>query len=721
MNKFYQLTVTLLEDLHTGTGTGNTIVDAVQTRDENGYPIIDRHHFRGVMKDNAKRLCRLGVITPEQLNRLFGEEGGTQRKLDCSSLRITPKKKDKPDNYLIYWDATARKKNSRCPEDNSLRRIEYIKAGKKLSGTISLSDVSDDDIANFKTILKFTTRLGAERTRGSGQIQIDYPEATSRKRAASPLPMGTHYFRILLKAEEPLCIPTSGHAGNIIRTESHIPGRVIFAALCAKAHQTGDDTTLKQLFTEELQISNAYPIPTGYEKQNLQAIQVFPMPNHIHTIKQGNKETDSPSLWPHWAKPDNPEDSASPLLKGKDIDLYSKNTENKTNRPKGAVYLFKDQDNKYYHYQQSLTIRMRNQRGDPFGKNEKGETIKRKDTELFSEQRIPAGTYFLMDVSSSKIALLNTVASYLSVSNQLFIGRSKAPVSIQTQQIANNITTHGKAKNEQLTLIATSDWIIRGDNLGYLTTLNKQTLGEVFEINLDNIKLISAYQETETQGSFNYATRLPKRPFEVIRRGSSFQLTGNTTDIKNIYKTLTARTTPIGERTTEGYGNYIVNLNTTFGENTSNTANLEKQREASHLKEATADKPINENKQEPPKTEPIEKAKAIPQLDEITTEKVKQSCQSYWEIFKTNIQSPPPSLEDWHHLKKALLREKNNAFIPIVQKKTTCSNYFYSDQKANNLPQNLTKLVNKYTSNKEAALHLFLNELENYIYAGEQS
>lgn len=701
MNKHYSLTITLLEDLHTGTGTGNTIVDAVQARDEQGFPIIDRHHFRGVLKDNAKRLAHLRVINNEDIIELFGIEGGKQRKLDCSSLRT--KEKDR----FIFWDSTAREKDSRCPEENSLRRIEYIKAGTKLTGTVTLMDVSEQDIKNFEIILKFTTRLGSERTRGSGQIKIEDPNRgvqTGRKRAKTLFPVGSHSFQVLLKAEEPLCIPTSGHAGNIIRTESYISGRILFAAICAKAYQTGSDKALKELFSNELQIGNAYPIPETYKDQNLQSIQVFPMPNNIHSIKQAkDKDTDIPSYWPHWAKPSKQTGLATELKKGMDIDLFEEKTDDKTNRPKGAIYLFKDNDNKWRRYQQALTIRMRNQRGDPLATD-----TKRKDTELFSEQRIPAGTYFMLEVNCNNIALLNKVAAYLSVSNQLLIGRSKAPISVQAQQLCSTKLAT-KDKGDKLTITATSDWIIRSENLGYFTSLNLITLSKAFEISPEpSIKLKAHYQETETHGSFNFATRLPKRPFEVIRRGSCFQLTGKATEIKKLYTKLSSKSTAIGERTTEGYGQFIINLDIEFTVNSSESTTEEEPN--------TQDSLPNETKI--PETKSVEETVIDPRLDKTTAEKIKEECHDYWKIFKENIKSPPPSPEEWKKLKEDLIAEENRAYLIIIQKAN--SNYLYNDQMGDNLGQKLSQWVNNYDDHK-AAVSLFLTELEQYIYMGEES
>jgi len=211
------------------------------------------------------------------------------------------------------------------------------------------------------------------------------------------------------------------------------------------------------------------------------------MPNHIHSIKQPqvskeDGENKADLNWPHWAKPKDKQQTARQLDDMQDIDLFSDSTSEKTNRPKGEIYLIKDANNLWRRYTQAMTIRMRNQRGDPLDN-----TLTRKDTELFSEQRIPENTCFIADIYCDDQDLLGQITQYLQ--QPLKIGRGKAPVkcksytatSITAPEIANY-----DGKTTSLTIIASSDWIIRGKNLGYLTALNKQTLGKAFDINLSN-------------------------------------------------------------------------------------------------------------------------------------------------------------------------------------------------------------------------------------------
>ena len=684
-NKLYKITVTLLEDLHSGTGTGNALFDAVQARNEEGYPIIDRHHFRGVMKDNAERLCNLGALTKSECDSLFGKGGNQQRKLDCSSL--TAIKKD----CINYWESTARQTNSRCPEENSLRRIEYIKSDSELKGELTLNNVEDNEIDAFKKVLKFTTRLGGERTRGSGQIKIDYEETTlSSKPTASHHQVNGNTLKILLCNKEPLCIPKSGHAGNIIHTESFIPGRTLFAALASIAHKAGKDTTLKELFNANIRVGNAYPIPKSYEKQSLKKLSSQPMPNQIHTIKQGNKDK-KPSCWPHWAKQEKEKEPAPQLEGGQDIDLFMDNTEEKTSRPKGEIYLLQDKQGKWRRYTQALTIRMRNQRGHFSGKKTvKGEEEKvdilRKDTELFSEQRIPENTHFIAEIHcNDDTAYLQTIAQYLQ--QPMYIGRGKAPI-VCKGCVSYNSDPTDYTGSDSLTITATSDWILRGENLGYLTALNKHTLLKAFGVSKipDNIKF-KAYQETEEQGSFNYATQMPKRPFYVIRRGSSYRLTGTNEDIEKIIKQINDK--PIGERTQEGYGQFVINADIAI----------------------VPREVIQAEKQERVEQKEQEKEK----LNKEKNEQKKKLCQEYIQLMHNKKASIPPDKEQWEQLKQEILaNDKGVAYATIVS--GAGIDCLYREMAMDNLGRKLDDLSIEGAVNIED----YLNCLELHFFSEEE-
>ncbi len=582
----YQITVTLQEDLHSGNGMGTTDIDALQAKDAEGRPIIDRHHFRGVLKDNALRLNHLDadLFKKETIERLFGKSGAQQsRLLDCSSLRTEDK------DCLIYWDSTARQPDSRCPEDHSLRRFEFVRAGTVFTGSMLVSDANDEDLDAIELLLGFTNRLGSGRTRGNGEIRVHFERKNHQDQPSEvSQDLGGNQIKVLLVNNEPVCIPVSGHAGNIIRSESFIPGRTLFAALCANAAKLGKEK-LKSMFSSGLQVGNAYPLSSDIEVQqaSLEKLLSIPVPQYLYSKKAVSGKDENRDLrWPWWAQAK--QDKAlkqieNQLRDDRDLSDFDEQKGEKTSRPKGEQYLHRDTEGRWYRYHQPLEVRMRNFRGDPLAK-----AFKKNDNDLFSEQRIPAGTAFLMELQCEDQELLAEILQWLSTPGLIRIGRGKAPVSCKQWQAVDRAaeTTQENDSNEVI-LIATSDWILRGDNLATLDSLNlSQLLHELDVESSDDcpglnirtgeslpaknsvesphdypgLNMVSR-QETELQGGFNYATRLPRKPFYVIKRGSTFRLQATEESAKEIINKIRDRgDAPLGERVKEGYGRLLIDL-----------------------------------------------------------------------------------------------------------------------------------------------------------------
>src|SRR4051812_35099863 len=126
MAKRYRLEVELLEDLHSGTGTGAGAIDAVQIRDRAGRPVIRSSHVKGLWRAAGVELAELGTASHQEVVRLFGGKGMRQPgALVVRSLRTTAAGPPR----MVTWTTTARREFDRAPRDDSLRSIEYVGAG----------------------------------------------------------------------------------------------------------------------------------------------------------------------------------------------------------------------------------------------------------------------------------------------------------------------------------------------------------------------------------------------------------------------------------------------------------------------------------------------------------------------------------------------------------------------------------------------------------------
>ena len=722
-NLKFKLKVRLLEDLHSGTGTGNLLVDDLQARNAKGRPFIDREHFRGVLKDNALRLKALGHMEQQDIDRLFGKAGGSQpRKLDCSSLVAEDK------DCLITWTSTARREGSRCPEDHSLRSIQYITAGTMLEGRIQIAEPKDGDEELLKKLLRFTVRLGGGRTRGDGQIKIEWEQDSEEAPAMTSQSTAQTTLRLLLRAEESLCIPATGHPGNIISSESYIPGRLLFAALCQKLGVPD----MKTLFTGQLQVGNALPLPPGeYGPQT----EVMPMPAHLYQIKPAMAASPSNSRWPHWAAPQKTEDLATELKEGRDVDHLAYKGEAQTSRPKGHLYLVKDEQGQWRRYRQPLEVRMRNQRGDPFDNS-----LKREDTELFTVERIPADTRFVAEIHCKDETLREKLWPLLQPGQRFHLGRGKAPVKIL--KAGGPPALPPSEVPGSLTLIAQSDWLILGDNLGYLDELNETTLLRcAFGIkdpdnDYPNLKLESC-QETETHGSYNYATRLPRLPQAVIRRGSVFRLYGAQAELDKLRNHLKAHG-PVGQRTTEGYGQFLlepalpdflrkesvpvsdpVASPPQEDEPPPETEDTPKPQEAD---QQPASRPATDaGEQTPESTDTSVQEEPPNEEDEACAEQASKAARDYFDEIKERLPDELPDLERWQLLKQALIESDFPMEIKQEQPEEIQA-CFHQALGIKSLFQHLNSRLRPPDQCDPVSYKThFLNALESHLYREEQS
>ena len=75
----YAWTMTLVEDLHCGSGLGGSGIDALVARDRHGQPTIRWSHLKGLLRDSLRErqasLARSESETTVLANALFGHDG----------------------------------------------------------------------------------------------------------------------------------------------------------------------------------------------------------------------------------------------------------------------------------------------------------------------------------------------------------------------------------------------------------------------------------------------------------------------------------------------------------------------------------------------------------------------------------------------------------------------------------------------------------------------
>jgi CRISPR/Cas system CMR subunit Cmr4 (Cas7 group RAMP superfamily) len=569
----YQVTIRLEEDLHSGTGTGNKSLDAIQITGRNGLPVIRASHIKGLLREAGRFLYEMGRYSEEDYKALFGEEGGWQRSaLLMQSLRFESQNQDQAENWSRQWTSTSREIDSRTPKENTLRTQEYVKAGSRFQGQWLLTQ---PNLADFlRDCLQQVTHLGSSRSRGGGRICVESFESTTftDNAPASPIPKeGQTRLRLILRNLEPLCLPITGFPGNTIPSECYIRGQQLLGALVALILRQGNQNMAEELLAGKINIGHAYPLPTQVS-ENCSQWMLLPFPLNIYHKKQ---EPETLPGQPWWTQ----QSSQISYLgqRGEKNKFQNESSEGeKLKRPGDREFLFRSHEqDQWQRYQPKMRVHMRNQtpadkKGNEAlniaGENRRDDCENRRD-DLFSEEEILEDTCFMSDIlfsnSEEAKAFSETFNTLLNGQTWLSLGRGGRPVVVELAVWVDKpkINASQKPKAEKLSILLTSDLIARTETLGFYDSLDIDVLQKLLGITEQTLNRLEykLYKDTVTVRGFNYLTRLPKAPVLAIRRGSAIEITGSAQKICCLRQALEQRTA-LGERTHEGFGRFELDL-----------------------------------------------------------------------------------------------------------------------------------------------------------------
>ncbi|MBF0160056.1 MAG: hypothetical protein HQL58_11100 [Magnetococcales bacterium] len=530
---FFMLKVTTLEDLHTGTGTGSGDIDALVMRDRRGHPVIRASHIKGLLLEAGEELITHGIISKQQLSVLLGQEGVSKGALRITSLRTA--QLERPETRV--WGATAREQGNRSPKPDTLHFVEHIAAGTSFQARLRLMDHTLQPL--LERLLNRVDRVGGNRSRGGGLVQIEWTPCSAtdqqdKRKPVDPISIGTQ-LRLVLCNLEPLCLPVTGHPGNLIRSQSFIRGQVLRGALMAWAIENGSFPTL-----EGVSVGDALPLPQGVNS----ADRVLPIPLSILTEKPRGDD----KRLPWWFKGGSIQafDDLKNLERGQ-----TTATGEKPKRPGAHEYLCRTDNGPWWRYAPAMNVQLRN-------RTPKKSTSK-DEPELFSMEEVSEETYFqadlLFDNEKNAQQFIAIFAPLLDGRDWLAIGREGRPVVIQSYISSKPGQQDHFSDDWVLTLI--SDLIIRGPNLGFIDDLTINHLCQLVGMSWQPEWKIKPMVETDVIHGFNTVSGMHRSPAIAIRRGSCWRITGAGT--AQLAKKL-ANLDSLGERSREGYGRFAIDI-----------------------------------------------------------------------------------------------------------------------------------------------------------------
>ncbi len=599
MNTEHRLTfhVELEEDSHVGQGVGwLSQTDDRHARDRRGRPVAWATTVHGLLRDAADELHSLGhaLATPARIRRLLGAEGSTTARgaLVATSWHFEPGPALKNSGGSPFLDAvsTARENRSRRPLDGTLRTIELAAAG--LTAKAELRFVGDaDDHRLIVLCLKRLTHVGGRKSRGFGRVRITPPvdgPAPAAQPQAQPFPIpqpNPGRLRLLLRLVEPISIPLSGFPGNLLPSETYLPGPTLRGAwLTALGRLGASGAAITQLADPAaVAFGNGMFVPEN--PTDLAKVDVLPLPLSAERIKA----TEDPGAGagngdlPWWAGTTPPSDAWP--LSGRDRDALNLSERQrfaggKYKRVKTPDLLFSTDGNTYRLVRPKTMVLMRNRTpshraGRPAfdSRRPAGDTDPRAlegPGDLFAETALVEEQFFLAEIrfnTQAAASAFNAVAATFRGANPhwLRVGRGGRPVEVVKvawlPDSAPAQPTNPNPAPTTFTLTLRSDLIARAPDLGFHTTMDVATLAELAGVSKPGGRIPEgkSFEETRVVHGFNTAAGTHRTPALALKRGSAYRIESAPPELFQALHSLEAAGRGLGERTEEGFGRFALN------------------------------------------------------------------------------------------------------------------------------------------------------------------
>ncbi|MGZ8250460.1 hypothetical protein, partial [Methylomagnum sp.] len=526
-------------------------IDALLARDRNGVPVLRASHVRGVWKDALQDTALRAA--------LFGASREATGQLSLTSFYAVSNPRE------LCWSSTSFRENNRAPEEDTLRTRQFVAAGTRFAATAWLPEGLEP------ALLQAVTRadaLGARRRRGDGVITVTEWKADMPKPGQiEGMPLGeVPRLRLLLHAEDPVCLPLTGFPGNILPGECYLRGQQVLGGIVKVLLDAGQTEAAQTWLSRRIRVGNAYPVPESARPlpDGWQAWSVVPVPLAYQRAKPGGGHW----KFPWWAQPRSA--GSAPV---NPIDKFAEANESgdgqpaeKPKRPGDREFLFRkspgDPDQGWMLFESPMALRMRN--ALPHEDNQRGG--------LFTQEEVQERTRFLVEIRFPDTATAEKAAEclkpWIGGGRCLNLGRGGAPVVIeaaawqQSPPAPDSVSETG-AESGELEIMLTADLITRDRTLAFRENLDVAALAELCGLagDFSGVKVDKAVADTVEVHGFNALTGLPRIPALAIRRGSCWRFTGDPGQIAQLRQALQARLgTGLGERRWEGYGGFLLDF-----------------------------------------------------------------------------------------------------------------------------------------------------------------
>jgi hypothetical protein len=388
-------------------------------------------------------------------------------------------------------------------------------------------------------------------------------------------------LRLRLRNLEPLNLPHTAYAGNLIPGLTYLPGGALRGALLTWLDAR--DQALADGLAGTMGVGNGYVVPGDMKDARWAQVEVMPLPLSVQEPKGGQEAAGSDDV-PWWARPkgtdrrlgkDRPERDLIALPRREEEggpDFKRIKTEEYLLRRPGAAH--------WERFRPQRGVLLRNQVPTARRDGDNPRVTPRIEG-LFSEemvredQNIVAELFFGDKKDAEEFVRQATALLGGPVENRswLRVGRGGRPVVVEDAAWVGPPSAAKGPPADRMTLTLTSDLIARTPWLTFRTDLDlpalEALLREVGEVPppKEGIKPEAASCEVVEVYAFNRATGLPRSPALAIKRGSVFRWQAesgsgqaNLAQWRAVLLRVQEQRAGLGERTADGFGRFVLDL-----------------------------------------------------------------------------------------------------------------------------------------------------------------
>lgn len=542
----YKITIELLSDMCVSDGgVYNSVVDIDICKDQYGFPYIPGKRLKGCLRESALELVEWGENI--SIDKLFGveDEHSNQGGIRISDARLEDystyagmidekhpifHRQNVLSLYSYTRTQTAINRESGAADENSLRTMRVANKGLKFVSRVNVSEKLIEECGDiFNAMDMICTNLmhiGNSRTRGMGEIAVSFSEVVAAEIGVnnSTFDDDSDMLEYEIYLNEPIVCKSI--AGGEAVTTDYIEGSKILGVVANRFREQFGGEIAEILDSGKLIFSNAYIADKG--------VRYTEVPAYIYSIKN-NKESYVNKLYDSSNTASEKNGEKRQLNQMKHIYTCIDNS--------GALTKLSVENEKRYHHRR------------PEDKSI-GRAVKENggNSNFYQISSIASGQSFkgIIKGNSEQLRLVYDLLNKQATC-RIGYGSSSEYGKVTIRSLKGYKSPVDTIKTDSVVVTLNSPTIIYNDKAMYASEIADLVEEIKAEIGVTECSIEQKYVKYVQVGGYNITWNMRKPYIQAFDKGTSVVLNfGQPVEIRR------SELDFIGERITEGYGEYSI-------------------------------------------------------------------------------------------------------------------------------------------------------------------